>query len=128
MTRKRICIVAAGLTLLIFGGLYLAFTILEQRDRVKSENMERIKWGMSKSEVVGLLGPADHAPGTLPMTPFGSLHSWIMEQEGWVWDSADGKRLWVTFDRESNANGMSIGSGHQRNRLIDRIQRRLHLN
>lgn len=40
MTRKRICIVAAGLTLLIFGGLYLAFTILEQRDRVKSENME----------------------------------------------------------------------------------------
>src|SRR5262245_16727766 len=106
MTRKRIGAVGAILAILICGAFLLIAAILSNNDRIKQENFDKVATGMSRAQVIELLGAPDYPPGKSGfVSQQGTMSIWKTELNGWVWKSPD-RVLFVCFDEDGRANGV----------------------
>jgi len=131
MNRKRIGAVVALFAAFIAMGWILTFAIGHRRLEV--DDLMKIKLGMSKKEVEEILGEPHHAPGMVP-AEFQTKRELInpdmleLEREGWVWESSDRRRLFVTFNHELSVIGTLATSPIPPKSLVDKVLAQFRMN
>jgi hypothetical protein len=112
MRRRKLRWVAAGLALVALLAA-VAFVQWPRPNRLARQNLSRIQAGMSRPEVVAILGP----PGDYTTGPISSLRPAIRmaSDEWWV---ADEGTYWVRFDGQGRVPPVD-GSGFWANTELE---------
>ena len=124
--RLRIALVA------LLGGAAFAglLWLLYPSHRITREGYDGIRNGfdgMTYAEVVEFLGrPPKYEPGELNEIPlFGTMTSFAMQMEGFIWQSDKG-RIYVTF-HDGRATGKMFRTGNYEESFKDMVRRWFHL-
>jgi len=131
MTRKRHYLISAAVLAACVCIAIGVMAMLPPRPGVTKASYSKIRFGMSKSEVISILNSKPHfAPGeksAKPTMSLGSLNSMLMEAKGHVWDSEE-CTIYVRFADDDTVTGSMISFlESQPESLTDKVRRWLLL-
>jgi hypothetical protein len=123
--KRRTLVCCATLGALVLSGLVLLLSV--KGDAVNRRNYERIKIGITKAEVIEILGrEADYGPGEAESFSLGStVLTHMMDTQAHVWESPE-FRIYVLFDEHWTVTGTGW-SELTRETLFSKVRRWLRL-